>query len=300
MLKPKVILVAGPTASGKSSYVFELAKKRKMAVVNADSMQVYRGLPILTAQPTSEERSLVPHYLYGTVENDAYYSVGAWYQDVKRLLSAEGLLSHPGGVIFVGGTGLYFRALEGGIATIPEVDPAIRSYWRAQLESEGADRLHQQLVEQDIDMARRLHPHDGQRIVRALEVLGSSGKSLSYWQMQKTPSLIATCDVVRLLCMPPRAWLISRIEQRLEAMMDAGVLGEVEDFLKESVPLTAPINKVIGLQILKDLLKERGSKQQALDLIAQETRQYAKRQQTWFRNQMREGWQTLAQFSLGQ
>ncbi|TIP31373.1 MAG: tRNA (adenosine(37)-N6)-dimethylallyltransferase MiaA, partial [Mesorhizobium sp.] len=182
------ILIAGPTASGKSALALDVAERKGGVIVNTDSMQGYSVLDVLTARPSAAETARVPHYLYGHVHPSTAYSTGAWLRDVTGLI-AEGIFSgRP--AVFVGGTGLYFRALAEGISDMPDIPPSVRERWRYELKEQGAERLHRVLMHQDSAVAMQLRPTDGQRIVRALEVLDASGRSILEWQAARGQPLI--------------------------------------------------------------------------------------------------------------
>ncbi|KEG19196.1 tRNA dimethylallyltransferase [Bartonella bacilliformis Ver097] len=176
-----ITLIAGPTASGKSKLALKMAQERNAVIINADSMQVYDVLNILTARPTNADTMIVPHYLYGYVSPTLSYSVGQWLCDVTKLLSTIKLKQ----LIFVGGTGLYFRALLGKISEIPDIPDILRQKWRMRLSKEGAESLYRELLQVDAVVAERIASQDGQRIVRALEVYEATGKKLSWWQSKK-------------------------------------------------------------------------------------------------------------------
>jgi tRNA dimethylallyltransferase len=286
-----ITLIAGPTASGKSALALDLAARRGGHIVNADSMQVYDGLRILTARPDADEMAMAPHHLYGHVPPAIAYSTGAWVRDVLALLER---LPADAPLIFVGGTGLYFRALTEGLSPMPDVPDAIRSDLRARLAAEGAPALHADLAMRDSEGAAALDPGDGQRIVRALEVLEASGRPLADWQAQAAePVLSAEAVTERWRVMPDRASLYARIEARFDTMIAAGALDEVRSLRALGLASDLPAMKAIGVRELGAVLDGTLDEDAAIARAKTATRQYAKRQMTWFRNQSGEGWQTV-------
>lgn len=284
-------LIAGPTASGKSALALEQAQTSGAVIVNADSMQVYSVLSLLTARPGSEELAAAPHRLYGHVHPGQAYSTGKWLREVEALIDAESLDRRP--VIFVGGTGLYFRALTEGLSPMPEIPAAVRARWRIRLEAEGAEALHRLLTATDPTAATRIRPSDGQRIVRALEVAEASGMPISRWQAQPTKPLVDRTAARKIVLEPDRGVLSRRIEERLDRMLARGALDEVKSLLHLNLPPSMPAMKAIGVRELADVLAGRASIGEAAERIKAATRQYAKRQTTWFRHQLGPGWQRL-------
>ena len=283
-----VILIAGPTASGKSALAIDRARALGGLVVNADSMQVYEGLPILTAQPSAEETAGVPHRLFGHRDPAAPYSTGAWLREVAELRAAEGA-GRP--LVFCGGTGLYFKALTEGLQAMPEVPDAVRTRLRYRLSEEGASRLHRELRARDPETAMRVMPGDGQRIVRALEVLEASGKPISWWQGQAATPLVTSGEIVeRILLDPDRNDLHRRIGTRFDAMVARGAVEEARAFLARRIPADRPAMKAIGLREIGSHLAGETSLDEAADRAKAASRQYAKRQSTWFRNQCDGRW----------
>ncbi len=285
-------LIAGPTASGKSALALELAERSGGVVVNADSMQVYSVLKVLTARPGAEEEARAPHLLYGHVPPSLAHSAGAWLRDVERLAAEGAFAERP--PIFVGGTGLYLRALAEGIAEMPDVPAAVRQHWRSELVRHGAGRLHAVLAGRDPAMAARLRPGDGQRIVRALEVLDASGRSLLDWQAARGRPLIERASARFLVVEPERAALVRRIDLRFEAMMQAGAPEEVRRLLALGLAPALPAMKAIGVPELAAMLAGESSAAEAVARAKTATRQYAKRQATWFRHQLGPEWSRLA------
>ncbi|MER9600485.1 tRNA (adenosine(37)-N6)-dimethylallyltransferase MiaA, partial [Mesorhizobium sp. M0244] len=228
------ILIAGPTASGKSALALDLAERNGGVIVNADSMQGYSVLDVLTARPGPAELARVPHFLYGHVDPSTAYSTGAWLRDVMKLIDDGALSGRLGGTfsegpaIFVGGTGLYFRALAEGISEMPDIPKSIRERWRYELQEQGAVRLHRILLREDSAAGMMLKPTDSQRIVRALEVLDASGRSILDWQAARGRPLIDRSSARFFVIEPERAALVERIDARFDRMLDKGALDEVK------------------------------------------------------------------------
>jgi len=266
-----------------------MAVRMEGAIVNADSMQVYDTLPVLTAQPTTEQLRQVPHHLYGHVPASHPYSVGQWSRDVERLLTSGDLNGRV--PIFVGGTGLYFKALAGGLSVMPTIPQSVRERWRGQLSREGAGALHVELERRDPAMAAQLKPGDGQRIVRALEVIDATGRSIRTFQQAAGDALIDAAAVRKILLQPDRADLQKRIRARFEAMMKAGAIEEVRALLAKDIPPELPIMKAIGVREIAAMIEKRSTASEAIELAVIASRQYAKRQMTWFRNQFGDDWE---------
>lgn len=286
------ILITGPTASGKSALAVELAKQHGGVVINADSMQVYDTLQVLTARPSDEDMEGVPHHLYGHVPAGAAYSTGAWLRDVTALLPrirAEGKLP-----VFVGGTGLYFKALTGGLSQMPAIPEEIRQRLRARLLEEGPEGLHAELAGADPAVAASLNAQDGQRIVRALEVFEATGQSIADFQGQAGPVIVDPDTARKIVVLPDRAVLHQRINGRFAKMLEQGAEEEVRALLALGLSSEMPVMKAIGVSQIAAMLRGEMGRDQVIERGAAATRQYAKRQMTWFRNQMDESWERLA------
>lgn len=278
-----VILLAGPTASGKSALGLGLAEKIGGTVINADSMQVYRDLRILTARPTDEEIARVPHRLYGVLDGAVHGTAALWR---GLALEAIGEAIRAGRVpILLGGSGLYLKALTEGLVDLPLIPEPARQEARQRLERDGPASLHAALAVIDPTMAERLKPGDSQRLVRAYEVRLGTGRSLADWQAETAAPPMPN-PVYRLLLQPPRAALYARIDRRFEAMIAAGALDEARAFrARNDVPSDAPIRKAHGLPELIQCLDGKMSLEEAIRAGQLNTRHYAKRQTTWFRHQ---------------
>ncbi|MFE0015231.1 tRNA (adenosine(37)-N6)-dimethylallyltransferase MiaA [Mesorhizobium sp. NPDC059054] len=285
------ILIAGPTASGKSALALEIAEHVDGVIVNTDSMQGFAILNVLTARPGPEDLARVPHFLYGHVHPSTAYSTGAWLRDVMELIGKNALAGRR--PIFVGGTGLYFRALAEGISAMPDIPSHIRERWRHELIERGAPRLHRELMLRDSAMAMQLRPSDGQRIARALEVLDASGRSILSWQSQRGEPLIDRTSAHFFVIEPDREALRTRIDRRFDAMIEQGALEEVRQILALGLDPALPAMKAIGVRELQAVLDGEMDAGAAMERAKIATRQYAKRQSTWFRNQLGAEWQRL-------
>jgi tRNA dimethylallyltransferase len=285
------ILITGPTASGKSALALRLAGERNGVVINADSMQVYDTLRVLTARPSEAEMGDVPHLLYGHVSASKAYSTGDWLRDVAALLPQ---IRERGQVpVLVGGTGLYFKALTGGLSDMPEIPQEIRCNVRLRLKEEGAEALHVELASTDSAVAGVLEPRDGQRIVRALEVLAATGRSISEFQGRQGPMIVDPDRAEKFIVLPDRAVLQGRINRRFEAMFEDGAVEEVKALLRLQPSADVPAMKAIGVREIADMLEGRMTAPQVIERSSALTRQYAKRQMTWFRNQMDDSWRRI-------
>ncbi len=284
----KAILIAGPTASGKSALALDLARRTGGVIVNADSMQVYSVLDVLTARPGKEELAEAPHFLYGHVHPGEAQSAGNWLRDVAGLADAGEFVRRP--AIFVGGTGLYFRALLGGLAEMPPIPREVSDRWRYELAERGSDKLHRILSREDPAAARMLRPTDGQRIVRALQVLEVSGRSILAWRAEAVEPLVDGDQSEMILIEPDRSLLIKRIERRFDQMIEKGAAAEVEALVALGLDPTLPAMKAIGVREIAAALAGEMTMEAAIERSKIATRQYAKRQTTWFRHQMGPEW----------
>ncbi|MBI1210576.1 MAG: tRNA (adenosine(37)-N6)-dimethylallyltransferase MiaA [Alphaproteobacteria bacterium] len=277
------VLIAGPTASGKSSLALKLARDFGGAVINADSMQVYRELRILSARPDEAEQALAPHYLYGFVSALKPFSVGKWLDAAANALAQ---CREKGSVpLIVGGTGLYFAALTNGLSPIPEIHASIRVEARQRLAEIGNERFHAELALRDPVMAQRLAPGDSQRLVRAWEVVEATGQSLAEWQQLKSPPVL-TGSLATFVLKPDRTWLNARIASRFDGMMKEGALDEVRALVASGLDPDLPAARALGVPQLTAHLQGRLSLDEAVSQAVADTRRYAKRQMTWFRHQM--------------
>jgi tRNA dimethylallyltransferase len=277
--RPGTILIAGPTASGKSALALAVAERHGGVIVNADSMQVYRDLRIITARPSAADEVRVPHRLYGHVDAAENYSVGRWCQDVQVALEDV----RRGGrlPILVGGTGLYFKALTQGLSAVPPTPPDIRAAVRARCDAEGAAALHAELARRDPLTAARLRPTDPQRIVRALEVLEATGRPLAEWQATKQPPLLPLAQAFPLVMSVDRAKLYRRCDARFDAMIAEGAVEEARAVAALGLDPSLHAMRAVGLPPL--LAHSRGeiAFEDAAARAKTSTRNYAKRQISW-------------------
>ncbi len=287
----RAVLIAGPTASGKSALALALAQRSRGTVVNADSMQVYRDLRVITARPTSAEEASVPHRLYGHVDGAENFSAMRYAGEVAALLAE---LRRAGSLpVLVGGTGLYFKALTEGFSAIPEVPEAVRAAFRARVASLETAVLHGELAGRDPAMAGRLRPSDRMRVMRALEVLEATGRSLSHFQGERQPGPLDGAGLLKLFVMPERDEIRARIDRRFETMMAHGALDEVAALRARRLDPLLPVMRAHGVPGLIAHLDGHVSLSEAIARGQADTRAYAKRQVTWFRHQM-PGWQAVA------
>ncbi|TAH64656.1 MAG: tRNA (adenosine(37)-N6)-dimethylallyltransferase MiaA [Rhodopseudomonas palustris] len=283
----KAVLIAGPTASGKSALALRLAETEGGVIINTDSMQVYRDLRVLTARPSKEEEARAPHRLYGTVDAAQNFSAGAWLDAAAAALAeARAQRRRP---IFIGGTGLYFKALTRGLAAVPPIAPAIREAVRQRLEQDGVAALHAELARRDPEGAARLNVADRVRVARALEVLEGTGKPLAAWHGEALPPLLPVHEVgAALFLAPERSALYARIDARFAAMLEAGALDEVAALRARRLDPLLPAMKAHGVPALIRHLDGELSLSEAAAIGCADTRHYAKRQFTWFRHQLPE------------
>jgi tRNA dimethylallyltransferase len=282
----KAVLIAGPTASGKSALALELAQKTGGVVINTDSMQVYRDLRILTARPTPAEEARVPHRLYGHVDAAVNFSAGAWVTDAAQALAeARAQKLQP---IFVGGSGLYFKALTRGLSAVPPIPAEVRESVRARLARDGVEALRAELAKRDPASAERLKPRDRARIARALEVVEATGRTLPDWHREGLPPLLPPGEFSALFVAPERDQLYARIDARFDAMLDAGALEEVAALAARRLDPLLPAMKAHGVPALIRHLRGEITREETAETGRADTRHYAKRQFTWFRHQLPE------------
>ncbi|HTC05013.1 MAG TPA: tRNA (adenosine(37)-N6)-dimethylallyltransferase MiaA [Xanthobacteraceae bacterium] len=284
MSEPKIILIAGPTASGKSALALALAEKLGGAIINADSMQVYRDLRIITARPPPEEEVRVPHRLYGHVDAAENFSVGRWCSEIADVLAAAQRDART--AIVVGGTGLYFSALTQGLAAVPPIPAQIRNEVRARLASDGVEALHAELTQRDPAAAARLMSGDRARVTRALEVVLATGRSILQWHEANMPARVDAALAAKIFLMPDRDVLLRRIDARFDAMMAAGAMDEVRALAGRHLAPNLPAMKAHGVPWLIRHLNGEIALAEAIEGGKRDTRQYTKRQATWFRNQL--------------
>jgi len=280
------VLIAGPTASGKSALALDLARRLRGLIINTDSMQVYRDLRIITARPSREEEREVPHRLYGHVDAAVNYSAGRWVADAAAALveaRSDGRLP-----IFIGGSGLYFRALTRGLSAVPPIPAAIREQVRDRLAQQGPEALHAELARRDPASAGRLKPRDRIRIARALEVLEATGRSLTDWHRDGLPPVLAPGEAAAVFLAPDRDTLYARIDRRFAQMLNGGALEEVRRLAARGLDPLLPAMKAHGVPALIRHLKGELSLDEAAAIGRLDTRRYAKRQFTWFRHQLPE------------
>jgi tRNA dimethylallyltransferase len=282
MNKFDAVLIAGPTASGKSAAALALAERIGGVVINADSMQVYREAPVLTAQPDAQAQARAPHRLYGHISAKEAYSTGRYAEDAREALAmARAMGKVP---IFAGGTGLYFTALTEGLAQIPPIPTDIRAKARALLEDIGVGELHKRLALRDPETAGQLRSSDPQRTLRAYEVLEATGRPLSHWQRETSTPVLEGLRLARFVLDPPRPLLRAAIAERFEAMLAHGGLREA--LALADLDPALPAAKLLGLRHLIGLARGERTREAAISEAVTATRQFAKRQMTWFRHRM--------------
>ena len=277
-----VALIAGPTASGKSAAALELAERTGGAIVNADSMQVYAEQRILTARPPDDDLKRVPHLLYGHVSAREPYSVGRYQSDAARALAEVRAMGRV--PIFVGGTGMYFDVLTQGIANIPAVPASIRAEVEARRKQIGVEAFHAELAGRDPESAEQLRASDTQRMLRAYEVFEATGRPLSQWQQEVGKPVLAGLKLAHFVIAPPRGELYARIDARFDRMLEQGALEEAATLA--DIDPALPVTKILGLRELLAARAGTTSLESAKAAAKQATRNYAKRQLTWFRNRM--------------
>ena len=288
-LKSKIILISGPTSSGKSNFAIKLAKKIKGEIINADSMQVYKQLQILTARPKKEDLKKIKHHLYGFCDVRKKYSTGEWLKLLlKKIKDIRKRKKVP---IIVGGTGLYFKALTDGLVKIPNIPIKVRNKIRFMQKKLGQKKFYNKLLKLDPLIKNKIEKNDVQRSIRAYEIKNYTKISIINW-FKKTKKYITSDEFIKLYIDYPRDSLISRINMRVDNMFANGAIEEVRKFNKLKVKKENSSNKVIGIKEISSLLNKQSTLEQAKELIAIKTRQYAKRQVTWARGQM-QSWQKI-------
>ncbi len=295
----RALFIAGPTASGKSAFALKVAAAYNGTIINADSMQVYKDLSVLTACPDEAEQAVVPHRLYGFLDGAEVCSVAFWADTAMKEINrawAEGRLP-----ILVGGTGMYFKVLLDGIAKIPDIPDDIRATVREECSRFGSEVLHKELEEKDSATAARLAPGDSQRICRAIEVVRATGVPLSEWQKKTEPGPMQkhdlAGDVEKFILMPDREELYARCDRRFGLMLEQGGIEEVEALLKRNLSAELPVMRALGVPSLAMYLSGEAPLEEASEHAKMHTRRFAKRQLTWFRNQFSH-WSSLnAQYS---
>ena len=279
----KIILISGPTASGKSNFAVKIAKKIEGEIINADSMQVYKKLKILTARPNKEEQKNIKHHLYGVVDLNEKFSTGQWLElTIKKIRNIQ---KKKKIAILVGGTGLYFQSLINGLVKIPEIPLKFRNKVRLMSKKEGQKKFYKKLLKLDPKIKDKFDPNDTQRSIRAYEIKSYTGISIYDW-LTKTKSEFKDSDFLKLHIEIKREKLIERINLRISSMISTGAIKEVKKFLKLKIRKDQSVNKVIGIAELTQYLNKKINLDQAKELISIKTRQYAKRQATWARTRM--------------
>lgn len=282
--KLPLILIAGPTASGKSALALALSRLLPVTIINADASQVYRDLRIVSARPSPEEERQAPHRLFGHVDGAQAYSAAAWAADARAMIAkVRASWRIP---LLVGGTGLYLRTLLEGIAPVPEIDPDVRHAVRALAVSDA----HAALTLQDREAAARLSPNDTTRVARALEVVRSTGKPMSHWQAERIGGIGESVRLVPMILLPPREWLFARCDARFDAMLAGGAKEEVTALLGRGLDPTLPVMRAIGVREIAAMIASPSDTALCIENAKIATRQYAKRQFTWFRNQPPSYW----------
>jgi len=279
----KIILISGPTASGKSNFAVKIAKKIQGEIINADSMQVYKKLKILTARPNKQEQKNIKHHLYGVIDLNEKFSTGQWLKlTIKKIKDIQKKKKIP---ILVGGTGLYFQSLIDGLVKIPEIPLKFRNKIRLISKRDGQEKFYKKLLKLDPKIKDKFDPNDTQRSIRAYEVKSYTNVSMYDW-LTKTKSEFKDSDFLKLHIKTKREKLIERINLRTSSMINEGAVNEVKKFLKLKIIKNQSVNKVIGIAELTQYLNHEITLEEAKELILIKTRQYAKRQATWARTRM--------------
>jgi tRNA dimethylallyltransferase len=280
----RAVLIAGPTASGKSALALEKARETGGVIVNTDALQVYDGLRVVTARPGPEDLEAAPHRLYGEVPPSKRFSTGDWVRAVARIVAETAGAT----LIFAGGTGLYFETLTKGFADVPEIPASALAWAEAEVHGLDRDARIKLMASRDPAMARRLKGTDPQRVIRALAVLKATGRSLATYQDEAVKPLLKGWRLERLVLNPERDVLRERIARRFEAMLENGAVEEVEALLARKLDPSLPVMKAIGVREIGDWRAGRSTREEMVERAVTATRQYAKRQRTWFRARMSE------------
>ena len=279
----KIILISGPTASGKSNFAVKIAKKINGEIINADSMQVYKRLKIITARPSNKNKQNIKHHLYGVIDLDKKFSTGEWLKaTIKKIKEIKKIKKVP---ILVGGTGLYFQSLINGLVEIPEIPIKFRNRIRAIHKKEGQKKFYKKLLKIDPKIKGKFDQNDSQRTIRAFEIKSFTKVSMYDW-FNKTTSEFRDSDFLKLYLSVDREELIKRINKRTLVMMKEGAIKEVKKFISLKIKKEQSVNKVIGIDELTQYLENKIDLDEAVELILIKTRQYAKRQATWARTRM--------------
>ncbi len=301
-MKHTVHIICGPTASGKSARGLDLAREKNGVIINADSLQIYNRLPILTAQPSDEDKEIAPHRLYNLLDPNLQMTAGAWRQ--LALTEIDFAIENNQTPIIVGGTGFYLKSLIEGLSPIPEIPASVRINAEDLMDELGIDGFHAMMKEKDPVMAARLHPNDRQRNLRAYEVLVHTGESLAEWQkapkVEPDPRLSFDIEII----IPDREVLYARCDERFKQMVKIGAIEEVakldDDIMAGRVNIDAPITHALGFEALQQHVRGEVDLETAIFIAQNETRHYAKRQTTWFRNQinLEDGQKNIARAQL--
>lgn len=282
--KVRLALIAGPTASGKSALALALAERADGVIINADASQVYADLAVLSARPSPQEMARAPHRLFGHIDGAETCSAARWAQEAKtEIATAHGAGRLP---ILVGGTGLYIRTLLDGIAPVPEIEPDIRAEVRALPVAEA----YAALTREDAEAASRLAPADSARVARALEVIRSTGRGIGHWRTQRAGGIGDQVALSPVVLLPPRDWLFARCDARFAAMLDEGAVEEVEALIARDLAPDLPVMRAIGVREIAAWVSGEISRDAMMERAATATRQYAKRQYTWFSRQSPPQW----------
>jgi len=275
----KIFIVAGPTASGKTGYAINLALKSKAEVINADSLQIYKENPILSAQPTNEEKQGIKHHLFGYIDGEKEYNIAKWLNDSVNIINN---LEKP---ILVGGTGFFLKHLIFGLSTVPDIPLEVRNAARNLLKEVGAEEFYKILKAEDSEVAQRLDPNNTHRTLRAYEVIKATSKSINFWQMQKPKTFFPVENFKLIILLPEKEILYKKCNERFLNMLDCGALEEVKHLMKQNYNPVTGVMKTHGVPELIKHLQGSWSLEQAIEKSQQVVRNYAKRQITWFKHQ---------------